>query len=71
VLRVQRDQCNFGICAATTVGTTKFAGLAVRYTPARNAINPYRVVYPSVISELGNKPILASGLLAIPDTGLA
>jgi pimeloyl-ACP methyl ester carboxylesterase len=52
-----------------TVGTPKFAGVAVAYTSARNAINLYRVVYPSVVPELGNKPIAASGLIAIPETG--
>lgn len=46
----------------------KFAGIDVSYTPARNAVKLYRVTYPSVVPERGNKPILASGLLAIPDT---
>lgn len=47
----------------------KFAGIDVSYTPARNAVKLYRVTYPSVIPEQGNKPIVATGLLAIPDTG--
>ncbi|HZG20060.1 MAG TPA: alpha/beta hydrolase [Herbaspirillum sp.] len=48
--------------------TPAFSGVQVSYTPARNAVILYRVTYPSVIPERGNQPILASGLLAIPDT---
>lgn len=47
----------------------KFAGIDVAYTPARNAVKLYRVTYPSVVPEQGNRPIVATGLLAIPDTG--
>jgi pimeloyl-ACP methyl ester carboxylesterase len=47
----------------------KFSGIAVTYTPARNAVLLYRVTYNSVIPEMGNKPTIASGLLAVPDTG--
>ena len=46
----------------------KFAGIDIEFTPARNAVNLYRVTYPSVIPERSNKPTLASGLLAIPET---
>ena len=45
-----------------------FAGIPVSYTPARNAVKLYRVTYPSVVPERGNKPIIATGLLAVPDT---
>jgi len=45
----------------------KVFGVSPSYAPARNAVNLYRVTYPSVIPEQGNKPTLASGLLAIPD----
>ncbi|WP_249776944.1 alpha/beta hydrolase [Herbaspirillum sp. C9C3] len=48
--------------------TPAFSGVQVNYTPARNAVLLYRVTYPSVIPERGNQPILASGLLALPDT---
>lgn len=48
--------------------TPKFAGIPVTYTPARNAVRLYRVTYPSVIPERGNKPTQATGLIAIPDT---
>ena len=47
--------------------TQKFSGISTTYTPARNAVLLYRVTYPSVIPEFGNRPTLASGLLAIPD----
>ncbi|MHA7847047.1 alpha/beta hydrolase family protein [Serratia sp. D1N4] len=50
------------------VDTPKFAGVNVKYTPARNAVNLYRVTYHSVIPEFGNRPTVASGLLAIPET---
>lgn len=46
----------------------KFGGLAVRYTPASNAVRLYRVSYQSVVPERANRPILATGLVAIPDT---
>jgi pimeloyl-ACP methyl ester carboxylesterase len=49
--------------------TPKFFGVNVTYTPARNAVNLYRIAYPSVIPEHNNKPTIATGLLAIPDTG--
>ncbi len=48
--------------------TPKFFGVSVTYTPARNAVRLYRITYPSVIPEHGNKPTVASGLLAVPDT---
>jgi pimeloyl-ACP methyl ester carboxylesterase len=50
------------------VDTPKFFGVSVTYTPARNAVRLYRITYASVIPERGNKPTVASGLLAIPDT---
>jgi pimeloyl-ACP methyl ester carboxylesterase len=51
-----------------TVDTPKFAGVSVVYTPAKNAVKLYRVTYSSVVPERGNKPIVATGLLAVPDT---
>ena len=50
------------------VDTPKFAGIPVTYSPARNAVRLYRVTYQSVVPERGNKPITATGLVAIPDT---
>lgn len=52
-----------------TTDTPKFFGVDVAFTPARNAVRLYRITYNSVIPELGNKPIVATGLLAVPDTG--
>ena len=51
-----------------TTDTPKFAGITVSYTPARNAVKLYRVTYPSVVPEQGNRPIATTGLLAVPDT---
>jgi len=50
------------------IDTPNFAGVKVSYSPARNAVRLYRVTYNSVVPERGNKPIVATGLLAIPDT---
>lgn len=44
-----------------------FTGVEVTYTPATNAVRLYRVTYPSVIPERGNRPITATGLLAVPE----
>jgi pimeloyl-ACP methyl ester carboxylesterase len=48
--------------------TPAFAGITVAYTPARNAVRLYRITYDSVIPEIGNRPTVTSGLLAVPDT---
>lgn len=52
-----------------TIDTPAFAGVPASYTPARNAVKLYRVRYPSVVPERGNKPTVATGLVAVPDTG--
>lgn len=52
-----------------TVDSPAFAGIPVTYSPARNAVALYRVTYPSVIPERGNRPTVASGLVAVPETG--
>lgn len=49
------------------VDTPAFAGIPVTYTPARNPVRLYRVTYSSVVPERGNKPTVASGLIAIPE----
>jgi len=51
-----------------TTDTPKFFGGDIAFTQARNAVRLYRITYNSVIPELGNKPIVATGLLAVPDT---
>lgn len=48
--------------------TPAFTGLPVTYTPARDAVSLYRVTYSSVVPERGNKPIVATGLIAVPET---
>ena len=50
-----------------TIDTPKFAGVTVSYTPAVNAVRLYRITYASVVPERGNKPIRATGLLAVPE----
>ncbi len=45
-----------------------FTGVEVTYSPATNGVRLYRVTYPSVVPEMGNRPIMATGLLAIPET---
>jgi pimeloyl-ACP methyl ester carboxylesterase len=50
------------------VDTPKFAGITVAYAPARHAVRLYRITYASVAPERGNKPVTATGLLAVPDT---
>lgn len=41
----------------------------VTFTDPKNAVKLYRVEYTSVIPEQGNRPTIASGLIAIPATG--
>ncbi len=50
-----------------TVDTPKFFNIAVSYTPAKNAVRLYRVTYSSVVPEQNNRPIVATGLLAVPE----
>ena len=50
-----------------TTGAVAFSGVTQAYTPADNAVDLYRVTYSSVIPERGNRPITATGLLAVPD----
>lgn len=47
--------------------TPAFAGITVTYSPAGNPVRLYRVTYSSVVPERGNKPTVASGLIAIPE----
>lgn len=51
------------------VDTPAFFGVPVTYAPARNAVRLYRVSYPSVVPERGNRPVTLSGLLAVPEGG--
>lgn len=47
-----------------SVEMPSFSAASPSFTPARNAVKLYRVTYSSVIPERGNKPTIASGLLA-------
>lgn len=53
--------------AVLTTQIPDFAKITVAYTPARNGARLYRVTYPSVIPERGNRPTVTTGLLAVPD----
>ncbi len=50
-----------------TIDAPKFFGISVTFTPAKTGVALYRVHYPSVVPEQGNRPIRASGLVAVPD----
>ena len=63
IARWDADQLN----KILQVDTPAFAGITTTYSPARNAVRLYRVTYASVVPERGNKPTVASGLLAIPE----
>lgn len=45
---------------------TAFRG---KFTSAKYPVRLYRVKYRSVVPELNNRPTIASGLVAVPDTG--
>jgi pimeloyl-ACP methyl ester carboxylesterase len=45
----------------------QFFGAKVNYTPAKNAVRLYRVTYTSVVPEQNNRPIIATGLIAVPE----
>ena len=46
--------------------TPAFTGVSATYTPAANGVDLYRVTYPSVVPEENNRPIVATGLVALP-----
>ncbi|KHK02928.1 hypothetical protein [Desulfovibrio sp. TomC] len=45
-----------------------FSAFKISYPPAKNAVSLYKVIYETVIPELGNRPTTASGLIAVPQT---
>ncbi len=53
----------------TTEVRQQLSDYPVTYSPVRHAVTLYRISYRSVIPELGNRSTVASGLLAIPETG--
>ena len=52
-----------------TIELAEFAPYQITYAPAKYPVKLYRILYPSVIPELNNRPTTASGLLAVPDMG--
>lgn len=54
-----------------SVDTPAFSGIPVAYSPARNGVRLFRISYPSVVPERGNRPVTLTGLLAIPETSQA
>jgi pimeloyl-ACP methyl ester carboxylesterase len=54
-----------------TTERTEFSDFKADYPPARYPVKLYRIVYSSVIPERNNRPTVASGLLAVPETGNA
>ena len=51
---------------STEVAT--FSSFKIQYPQAANGVSLYKVQYATVIPEQGNKPTLASGLVAVPKT---
>ena len=45
-----------------------FSSFKIQYPQAANGVSLYKVQYPTVIPEQGNKPTLVSGLVAVPQT---
>ena len=45
-----------------------FSSFKIQYPQAANGVSLYKVQYSTVIPEQGNKPTLASGLVAVPQT---
>ena len=46
--------------------TKDFSDSSVTYPKATNAVVLYRVIYPTTVPEKNNKPVEASGLIAVP-----
>lgn len=51
-----------------TTEYAEFSTLPVSYPPARSGVELYRVSYPTVIPEWNNRPVRATGLVAIPQS---
>lgn len=49
-----------------TSEAAEYSSFQITYPPAKNAVSLYRVVYNTVIPEKANKPVEASGLIAVP-----
>ncbi|MEI6394172.1 MAG: prolyl oligopeptidase family serine peptidase [Verrucomicrobiota bacterium] len=53
-----------------TSSTMKYADFKGSFPPAKYPVSLYRVKYRSVVPEFDNQPTIASGLVAVPETGL-
>jgi hypothetical protein len=49
-----------------TTELAEFSNFEIVFPEAKHAVKLYRVTYPSVVPEMGNRPTIASGLIAIP-----
>ncbi len=59
----------YDLARLNAILTTEFADFttfAVSYPRAKSAVELYRVLYPTVVPEDNNRPVQASGLIAIP-----
>ena len=61
-----QEQLNEILTTELKAFSTKSA--TVSFPPVTNAVRLYRVRYPSVVPEQGNRPVELSGLVAVPDT---
>lgn len=57
--------------AFLTGSTRGFEHFKGKFDPPRYAVNLYKLRYLSVVPEMGNRPVMATGLVAIPDTSEA
>ena len=62
---------DYGVERLNTILSTEvatFSSFKIQYPQAANGVSLYKVQYATVIPEQGNKPTLASGLVAVPKT---
>lgn len=62
---------DYSVERLNTILTTEVAGFSsfkIQYPQAANSVSLYKVQYATVIPEQGNKPTMASGLVAVPKT---
>lgn len=59
------------IDAITSKELAAFTKSDAVFAKAKYPVRLYKVVYPSVIPEKANRPTMASGLVAVPDSGAA
>lgn len=55
--------------AAFMASSTTPRAFVGKFARAKYGVRLYRVTYASVVPELGNRPTVASGLVAVPETG--